>query len=64
MDIFGKWVNGIKKWWLVKKGRMQFAPTYDSTSNVRQSISFHKSFLGFIMGVCGMPSSRYSSPDL
>ena len=25
---------------------------------------FHKSFLGFIMGVCGMPSSRYSSPAL
>ena len=33
------------------------------TSNVRQPI-FHKSFLGFIMGVCGMPSSRYSSPAL
>jgi hypothetical protein len=30
---------------------------------IRQPL-FHKSFLGFIMGVCGMPSSRYSSPAL
>ena len=36
---------------------------YDLTSNSRQPL-FYKSFLGFIMGVCGMPSSKYSSPAL
>ena len=36
---------------------------YDLTSNSRQPL-FYKSFLGFIMGVCGISSSRYSSPAL